>query len=118
MSDSFIIPMKLPGLNEILAAALNNRYGYGDFKKIYTEAAAWSAKRIHPFERAFLDITWYEPDRRRDLDNIAAGKKFICDGLKEAGKISNDGWKQIAGFKDTFEVDKKNPRVEVSIRRL
>jgi Holliday junction resolvase RusA-like endonuclease len=87
-------------------------------KKTYQEAVEWTAKRIEPFDRAYLDIVWYEPNRRRDLDNIAAGKKFILDGLQAIGKIENDGWKQIAGFTDTFEVDKQDPRVEVKIRRL
>jgi Holliday junction resolvase RusA-like endonuclease len=110
--------MQLPGLNEIIDAAKSHWSVYREMKRTYEQAVAWSAKQIQPFGRAYLDITWYEPNRKRDLDNIAAGKKFLLDGLQTAGKIENDGWKQIAGFSDTFAVDKRNPRVEVEIRRL
>jgi hypothetical protein len=48
-----------------------------------------------------------------DPDNIAAGKKFLLDGLQAAGVISGDGWKQIASLEDRFVVDKENPGVEV-----
>lgn len=110
--------MQLPGLNEIIDAAKSHWSVYREMKRTYEQAVAWSAKQIQPFERAFLDIAWYEPNMKRDTDNIAAGKKFLLDGLQTAGKIENDGWKQIAGFSDTFAVDKRNPRVEVEIRRL
>lgn len=116
--DNFVIPGQLPGLNEIIDAAKSHWAVYRQMKSTYEDMIGWVAKKIDPFDRAWLDIIWYEPNRRRDLDNIAAGKKFILDGLQAIGKIENDGWKQIAGFTDTFEVDKQDPRVEVKIRRL
>lgn len=118
MDDKIIIPMRLPGLNEILDAALRNRYEYGKMKKEYSEAVAWIAKPLRPIKRAYFDFTWYEENRRRDIDNVAVGRKFILDGIQLAERLTNDGWKQIAGFTDSFEVDPKNPRVEVKIRRL
>ena len=41
------------------------------------------------------------------------GKK--CFALVKARYLSNDGWKNIRGFEDHFEVDAKNPRVVVEI---
>jgi len=35
-----------------------------------------------------------------------------------AGVMDNDGWKQIAGFTDLFDVDKDHPRVEVYFRKI
>ena len=62
-------------------------------------------------------FTWFEPTRRRDPDNIAFAKKFIFDGLIQAGIIKGDGWKQVAGFADRFQVDHvRGPYVEVIIR--
>lgn len=118
MNDKLVIPMQLPGLNEIIDAAKGHWSNYRDLKETYTNAVAWPAKMLKPFERAELDITWFEPNKKRDLDNIAVGKKFILDGFQRAGLIKNDGWKQIAGFTDSFDVDPKNPRVEVRVRRL
>ena len=48
-------------------------------------------------------------------DNIASAKKFVIDGLVEADILADDGWRQVSGFSDTFEIDKVNPRVEVEI---
>ena len=62
-----------------------------------------------------LHFKWYVPNRKKDKDNIAFGKKFILDGMLQAGLIENDGWKQIGNFKDSFVVDKENPRVVVEI---
>ena len=56
---------------------------------------------------------WYEPNRRRDKDNIAMAKKFILDSLQEMNVLENDGWTQIMGFIDEFYIDAMNPRVEV-----
>ena len=37
-------------------------------------------------------------------------------GCARQGKyLRNDGWKEIAGFEDVFEVDAKRPRIEVEI---
>jgi len=111
------IPGRLPGLNEIIAAAKSHYAKYSTEKKEYTEEVAWLAKqaRLPKFEKAYLVITWFEPDRRRDPDNIMAGQKFILDGLVAAGAIPNDSQKYIQGIVHRFRVDKRNPRVEVEI---
>lgn len=60
--------------------------------------------------------TWYEPNRKRDLDNVSSyGRKVIQDALVHCGVLHNDGWKQILGFADRFYVDRKEPRIEVVI---
>jgi len=33
----------------------------------------------------------------------------------ETGLIKNDGWKNVAGFKDRFDIDKDDPRVMVLV---
>ena len=113
----FEIPGRLPGLNEIIAAAKSHYAKYSTEKKEYTEEVAWLAKqaRLPKFEKAYLVITWFEPDRRRDPDNIMAGQKFILDGMVAAGTIPNDSQKHIKGIVHRFRVDKRNPRVEVEI---
>lgn len=63
----------------------------------------------------YIHFHWFAKNRKKDPDNISSAKKFILDGLQEAGIIENDGWNQIAGFSDDFTVDKKNPRVVVEI---
>lgn len=66
-----------------------------------------------------MAYTWFEPNRKRDLDNISSyGRKIIQDALVNTRVLKNDGWKQIAGFSDEFDVDPKNPRIEVVITEM
>lgn len=59
---------------------------------------------------------WYEPNRKRDLDNISSyGRKVIQDALVRCGVLQGDGWNHITGFEDHFYVDKAEPRIEVEI---
>lgn len=63
-----------------------------------------------------LHYTFYEPNRRRDKDNIAAtAHKFIQDALVQCGVLHDDGWADIEDFDDSFFVNKDNPRIEVII---
>lgn len=111
----FEIPGRLPGLNEIIDAAKRNPHEYARMKETCTAMVAWLAKKLPRFEKVALVITWYEPDQRRDPDNIMAGQKFILDGLVAAGTIPNDSQKYVRGIVHGFKVDRKNPRVEVEI---
>lgn len=112
-----IIPGRLPGLNDMTDAARENKYASAQMKKEYTEIVAWCAKsaRLPRFDQVDMVITWYEPNQKRDKDNIMAGQKFILDGLVMAGIIKNDGWKQIADVTHRFRVDQTNPRIEVEL---
>ena len=112
---TLIIPGRLPGLNEIINAAKDHYGKYSRMKTKYTNLVGWIAKRLPKYEKVALVITWYEPDRRRDLDNIMAGQKFILDGLVAAGTIPNDNQNHVQGILHKFEVDRENPRVEVEI---
>ena len=114
----FDIEGRLPGLNEMIDAAKQGKGKYQPYsimKQTYTDMVAWLAKKLPAYEKVALIITWYEPDRRRDPDNIMAGQKFILDGMVQAGVIPDDSQKYILGIYHRFKVDRKNPRVEVEI---
>ena len=67
----------------------------------------------------FITYRFFEPNKRRDLDNISAfAHKVIQDALVKSGIIKNDGWKEIVGFQDSFYIDKENPRIEVVLREV
>ena len=120
MTRTLTIPGRLPGLNDIIDAARRSRYESAAMKKEKTELVVWCAKaaRLPRMERVDLVITWHEPNRKRDKDNIMAGQKFIWDGLVEARVLPNDGWNQIGNITHRFGVDKVNPRVEVEITEI
>jgi len=121
----FYVPYVLPGLNEMIAQAKSRlsrgRKGttYDLYKKQHTldiVLACGGKRRRVLFSRVWINFHWRARDRRMDPDNIAAAKKYIIDALVTAGVIRNDGWDQIAGWTDSFSVDRKNPGclVEVS----
>jgi len=114
----FEIPGRMPGFNEIIEAAKSGKgkyQPYAQMKETYTNMVAWSTKRLPKFKKVALIITWYEPNRHRDPDNIMAGQKFIIDGLVTAGIIPNDNQKHIKGILHKFAIDKENPRIVVEI---
>jgi len=73
-------------------------------------------KRLHIDCPVTLNYMFYEPNKKRDHDNVASFcMKVTQDALVECKVIDNDGWRNIIAFHCDFDVDKKNPRIEVEI---
>lgn len=112
-----VIPGKLPGLNEYIAAERDHRQKGAKMRKETERRIVWAAKsqlRGIRFEGpVIMHYTWVEPNRRRDKDNIAFARKFVQDALMQAGALKDDGWRYVVKFTDDFAVDKDHPRVEV-----
>lgn len=114
----FEIPGRLPGLNEIIDAAKKGRGKYQPYalmKEEYTTMIAWLAKKLPACNRVDITITWHEPNRRRDIDNITGGTKFVMDGLVAGGVIKDDSQKYVNSITHRFELARDNPRIEVEI---
>lgn len=62
-----------------------------------------------------LNITWYEPNDRKDIDNITFATKFIQDSLVRTGILEDDSRKYINKVNHSVFTDKENPRIEVEI---
>ncbi len=117
----FDIEGRLPGLNEMIDAAKQGKGKYQPYsmmKQTYTDMVAWLAKKLPKYEQVNITITWYEPNEKRDPDNIMAGAKFILDGLVKAGTIPNDTRRYIKSITHIPELDRDNPRVEVEIQEI
>lgn len=114
-----IIPGRLPGANDYINAERRNKYAGAKLRKetetkIYAQAMCQLILRGISFDRpVIMHYHWFEPNKKRDKDNIAFAKKFVQDALVSAGVLKNDGWEYIAGFSDDFDVDRENPRVEI-----
>jgi len=73
--------------------------------------------RLPEFNRVEITLEWIEPNSRRDPDNVMAGKKFILDGMVEAGMIKNDTWEFIKLITHKFgESNKHKPSVTVTVK--
>ncbi|MEO6326063.1 MAG: hypothetical protein ABIT01_08010 [Thermoanaerobaculia bacterium] len=122
----FVIPGRLPGLNEVNAANRSNIYAGASQKKAETKRCALACAALPDFDRpggikppVVVRITWHEADWRRDFDNITSAKKFILDGLVKSRKLENDSRRFVAGGSDILPPpDKKNPRIEVEIEEV
>ena len=128
IEQGFFIPGPLPGFNEMEAArGLGKRTGkrrpnrYNDLKRKWENLICIeiTRHRIKPvIVRAELEFYWCEPDKRRDPDNIAAGKKFILDALVLSGVLPKDSQRWVKKLSDEFvEPNPKDPGVCVVIRQ-
>lgn len=121
MRQAFIIPGRLPGVNEHVKACNTNYRAGNRLKRDAQEKIGWAIKqaKITPIKRPFfLHCTWIEPNMKRDKDNIRFGVKYILDAMQQMDVIANDGWKEVIGFTDTFKVNKNDPRVIVEIEEI
>ena len=114
------IPGRMPGENEIIKAAKSGKgkgNAYSRLKKKWTDyiAAIFQDCQIEPMGIISLVFVWVEKNKKRDKDNITAAKKFIFDGMQQAGVIPNDGWGNIATWQDCFEINPYSPGVKVFI---
>ena len=119
--EKLVIQGKLPGMNEIIKADRANRFKGGEMKNTYTQLVKIEAIKqcCQKFaDKVYIMINYYEPDNRRDDDNVHAGAKFILDGLKAAGIIIDDRRKYVALKQNPVMVDSKNPRIEVFIEEF
>lgn len=122
MTYKFIVPETLNNLNDYTTANRRNKYVGGKMKNdneiIITAAILEQIRTVRITKPVKISYTWIEPNRKRDLDNIAFAKKFVQDALVKNGILENDGWKNITGFEDHFQVDKNNPRIEILITEI
>lgn len=114
-----LIEGELTALNEFINAERRNRYIAAKIKKDETgycqDVAEKSELKLQEADfPCALIITWYVKNKRKDADNIAFAKKFILDGLVEAGVLPNDNRKYVQGFTDIVKEDKERQRIEVT----
>lgn len=122
MKHTLTIEGNLPNLNDYTKANRSNKFAGAEMKKkverIITYYIKQQLKDVSIKGKARLAFRWYEPNKRRDLDNICFAKKFILDALVNNKIIIADSWKGVVGFTDEFFIDKQNPRIEVDIEEV
>ena len=114
---------RLPGLNDMIEADRRDRRAGNRLKQESQETIRLyilrDLKHLKIEKPVELHYSFYEPNRRRDLDNISGyAHKVTQDALVASGVLKNDGWANIVGMKDSFFVDSRNPRIEVIMREV
>lgn len=120
--NRFVIYGKLPGLNEYTRTNRSNRFMANKMKqdiqknicRYIVMALRVTLEKVDRYPIG-LTIKWYEPNNRRDIDNITFGTKFILDSMVCMGIIEDDSRKYVDSIEHSVFTDKQNPRIEVEI---
>lgn len=104
----FIIDSNLPTLNEYIEAERKALHLASSLKKRFTEICARYALGLPKNIDGCYDVIFrfYRSDNRHDSDNVFFGKKFILDGLTQAGVLKSDGRKMIRHNLDLIYLSK------------
>ena len=118
MEQTVSIPLKTPSLNEYTDACRKNPYVGANMKKSMQKAYTYYFLRLKPVERPVtIDFEWTEKNRKRDLDNVAFGKKFLLDALVAAGVLPDDSPRWVVGFRDTFKQG-EDYKITITIKEI
>lgn len=125
MADSiefnFIISGQLTGANEMTRANRSHWTKGAKLRKKDLEwciSAIYSAKMVQKpaFSSAVaVKFFWYEPNAKRDPDNIISGQKAILDALVRCKIIPNDTQRYVKRLVHFIDIDERNPRIEVNV---
>lgn len=123
MEHKFTILGRLDALNEYTSANRTNPHKGGRMKRENEEIIIWSIRQqlrgIHISNPVLIYYRFYEPNKKRDNDNIlSCAAKFIQDSLVKTKVLENDNQKCIHNFYFDTHVDTHNPRIEVLITEL
>lgn len=117
----FIIPGRLPCMNDLIAANRLNKYaGAGVKKKTQRQIILILRPQVKGrkfIEKVNIRIEYYEKDMRRDEDNVMSAAKFILDAMQDIGFIKNDSRKYVHLTQEVF-TDRDNPRIEIEVNEV
>lgn len=89
------------------------------YRRLACEAV--EAERIEsgPWRKVKVAAEFFFKDSRiRDQDNAMGSLKAVYDGIVDSGLIPDDDYKQMERGVPEFSIDKKHPRVELTITRI
>lgn len=111
---------RFPSMNEFIEANRTHKQKGNKMKQKSQDEISYyildQLRRIRIDKPIYIKYRFYEPNKKRDLDNISGYfHKVFQDALVNCRTIMNDNWYYIVGFSDEFYVDNKSPRIEVEI---
>ena len=110
----FVLYDRMVGLNDYINLTRANRFKGAKTKKNEQSGVVWALRAMklskvvnYPLE---VKMTFYEPNKRRDIDNISSvACKVILDALVQVGIIADDNQKHINKLSFEVFVDKDLP---------
>ena len=103
------ISLRWPSINEYINVCRTNPYKASKFKKDLEYQIGAFVSWLPVFDKPIkIHFHWVEQNKRRDLDNISASKKFILDAMVKQGRLKDDNRRCVAAFTDTFGYSKES----------
>lgn len=119
MIATFVIDGLMKGLNDWRDAIQRSPHAGNDMARAAKKRVAALAReqRVPRFERpVVVTFDWYEPNKRRDLDNVAGtGQKWVLDGLVAADVLPDDNADHVVGIQHWLHFDALEPGAIVTI---
>lgn len=119
MSVTVILPMP----DSILSghANGNNKWKIIGLTKKMRERAFMEGKvamgRKETYAKATVSYRFcVKTNTRQDTENMRHRCKAYVDGLVDAGVMAGDHWQVLESGPATVEIDKENPRVEITVK--
>ena len=115
----FIINGRLDGLNEVIKQNRTSKFAGNETKqrnqKIVRCYIPWELCNREMKYPVNIHLTFYEPNNKRDVDNVISSQKFILDAMVQKKVIPNDSRKYVSQIIPLVYTDRQNPRIEVEI---
>lgn len=117
-----VVQGELCDLNTYIKAERSNRQWAAQIKSDETTRCAQEftytnrKEKLEPIANFPVELRfrWFTKDAKKDCDNVTFAKKFIADGMVQAGVVPNDSRRYITLMTDIeMAVDKTQPRVVV-----
>ena len=120
----FKIEQRLPSMNELIAANRQNRYKGAKMKRETEEVIGQYIRiarlrgTIKPVsEPVEVYIEWHERTKKRDVDNIQQGAKYVLDALQKQGILINDSRRYVKQIYHKI-VDDTEDFVEITLNEV
>lgn len=104
---TFWVDHRFPSTNEYISECRKSAYAGHTMKRTLDEIVAWSCKSQGIKQvrvPVVVCIRYFEPNRRRDLDNIYFASKFILDGMVKAGVLADDNQQHVKDVKSYYTI--------------
>ncbi len=119
MIATLVIDGTMKGLNDWRAAIQRSPHAGNDMARAAKRRVESLARQqmVPRFDGPVVVVfDWFEPNLRRDLDNIAGtGQKWVLDGLVAAGVLPDDDMAHVVGIQHWAHLDALEPGAIVTI---
>lgn len=101
----FTIYGRMPSLNEYTRACRAHWSKGAQLKRQVENDIMWQltparmASKVAPISGpVIISLEWHDSNRRRDVDNVFFGVKFILDAMQKVGILEDDDRKHVVGL--------------------